>query len=200
MHKASKYGLCAGFLLGSAMGFIAVFFYIEHVIKTPVSVGEYYAYDPNGVVHRLNPPLNEPHNADKMRQWLAAAIGETFSFSYRDYQRRLQESTKYFTKNGWISFATYLQGARLIENIEKKQLDVQAQFMSDPVITYEGITPRRGRYRWIFEVPIKVSYSHQSEVISQDKLHVRLIIDRVPILENDLGAAIEKITMRELDG
>lgn len=153
----------------------------------------YFATTVDGRILKLS-PLDEASIPEaELNTWMIQSVMETLSFGYHDYQRRLQDSTKYFTKPGWTSFASMLQEMRLIEEIEKKQLVVSGEPLGAPVLVQEGIV--NGRYRWVIDINFRVSLQGKS-VGTARPLRLRLTIERVPILENVKGIAIERWSVR----
>jgi intracellular multiplication protein IcmL len=111
------------------------------------------------------------------------------TFGFHDYQRRLQYSSRHFTRHGWETFATALQKSRIIESMQAQQQVASAEPRSAPVLIQEGVF--NGKYRWVVDLPLSVKYSSGAEMRT-DEMSVRLVIDRVPSLENPSGVGIEQ--------
>lgn len=149
----------------------------------------YFATTADGRIMQLV-ALDRP-NMDKsaLLSWVAQATSETMTFGFHDYQRRLQQSSRHFTRRGWESFATALQESRIIEAIQAQQQVVSAQPKSAPTVLQEGAF--NGKYRWIVELSLQVTYrSGQSNRV--DNMQVKMVIERVPSLENPNGIGIEQ--------
>lgn len=135
-------------------------------------------------------PLGQPNlNDAAIVSWSARAASEIMTFGFHDYQRRLQESSTYFTRRGWQSFTEALDRARIIEAVEKNQQIVTSAPQQAPVIIQQGLV--NGIYRWIVELPLIVTYqsggAQQSNVV-----RVRLIIVRVSTLDSPSGIGIQQ--------
>lgn len=135
-------------------------------------------------------PLGQPNlNDAALVSWAARAASEIMTFGFHDYQRRLQESSTYFTRRGWQSFTEALDRARIIEAVEKNQQIVTAAPQAAPVIIQQGLV--NGIYRWVVELPIIVTY--QSGAAQQSNVvNVRLIIVRVSTLDSPSGIGIQQ--------
>ena len=155
----------------------------------------YFATTADGRIMRLV-PLNLPNmNTSALMSWVAQASTEVMTFGFHDYQRRMQQSSRHFTRRGWETFTSALQKSRIIDAVEAAQQVVTAQQISAPVLIQEGVF--NGKYRWVVDIPLTVSYK-SGAASRADKLKVRLVIDRVPSLENPNGVGIEQwIAMAE---
>jgi len=149
----------------------------------------YFATTADGRIMKLS-PLDRPNmNKSALMSWVAHAATEVMPFGFHDYQSRLQESSRHFTRRGWESFTGALQRSRIIEAIENDQQVVTAAPRSAPVLKQAGIF--NGHYRWIVELPLDVQYKAKNKSRS-DSMIVTITIDRVPTLENIIGVGIEQ--------
>ncbi|QQG36448.1 MAG: type IVB secretion system apparatus protein IcmL/DotI [Micavibrio aeruginosavorus] len=165
---------------------IGVMFY---VVKTNRMEYRYFATTEDG---RLIPmaPLSEPNlSSPALMSWVAQAATEVMTFGFNDYRRRLQEASRNFTRRGWESFSSALQRSRIIETVEANQQVVTAAPTGAPVIQSEGMV--KGRYQWVVQVPMSLSYQAGSKTRTDDVL-VTLVIVRVPRLESPNGVGIEQ--------
>lgn len=165
---------------------IAVMVYI---VKTNKMEYRYFATTEDG---RLIPmaPLSEPNlSSPALMSWVAQAATEVMTFGFNDYRRRLQESSRNFTRKGWESFSSALQRARIIETVEASQQVITAAPTGAPVIQSEGLV--RGRYQWVVQLPMSLTYQAGAKTRT-DNLLVTLVIVRVPRLESPNGVGIEQ--------
>jgi intracellular multiplication protein IcmL len=149
----------------------------------------YFATTADGRIMQLV-PLNLPNmGTSALVSWAAQASTEVMTFGFHDYQRRMQQSSRHFTRHGWENFTNALQKSRIIESIENSKQVVTAQPSSAPILIQEGVF--NGKYRWVVDLPLTVTY--QAGAASRtDSLMIRLVIDRVPSLENPNGVGIEQ--------
>ena len=159
------------------------------IIQTNKPQNRYFATTEDG---RLIPmvPLNQPNLSDPaILSWVAQASTEVMTFGFNDYRRRLQESSRNFTRTGWDSFTEALQKSRLIEKVEARQQVASAIPAGAPVIASQQVVA--GRYEWIIELPLQVTYTTGNTKDIQ-RLRVRLKVVRVPRLESPSGIGIEQ--------
>jgi intracellular multiplication protein IcmL len=122
--------------------------------------------------------------------WAAQAASETMTFGFHDYRRRLQESSRHFTRRGWGSFTKALQDSGRIETITSNRQVVSATPRAAPTILAEGIMPN-GTYRWEVEMPMLLTYE-LGQARRSEPMNVRLVIVRVPTLESSNGVGIDQ--------
>ncbi len=167
-------------------GLVGAMYYIVKV-NQPKNI--YFATTEDG---RLMPmvPLSEPNlSTPALMSWVAQATTEVMTFGFNDYRRRLQESSRNFTKKGWESFTQALQRSRIIEMVEVNQQLITAAPRGAPILQSEGLVV--GRYQWVVEVPLILTYRSGSKT-SNTGLLVTVTVVRVPRLESSNGVGIEQ--------
>lgn len=159
------------------------------MVATSKPQNVYFATTSDGRLIRMV-PLSQPNLSDAaLLSWVAQAATETMTFGFHDYKARLQDSSKFFTRQGWESFTQALQASRVIEAVEARQQVLSAVPGSAPVIIQEGVV--NNQYRWVVEMPLVVTYKSGSSS-RPDSMLVRLSIVRVPTLDNPSGVGIEQ--------
>lgn len=166
------------------VGLIAAMFF---VIKVHQPENRYFATTEDGrlipMVSLTQPNLSNP----ALMSWVAQAATETMTFGFSDYRRRLQESSRNFTRRGWESFTSALQSARIIETIEENSQVISAAPRGAPVLRSEGVV--NGQYQWTVQIPMVLSYQSGARQKSTKWL-VTLVVVRVPRLESPNGVGI----------
>lgn len=178
-----KLAIMQGIVILGLIG--AVYF----VVQTHQPENRYFATTEDG---RLVPmvPLNEPNmSVPALMSWVAQSSTEVMTFGFNDYRRRLQESSRNFTRRGWESFTQALQKSRIIEMVEANQQVVTASPQGAPILESEGLV--NGRYQWIIQLPMVLTYQSGSRTRS-DELLVTVVVVRVPRLESPNGVGIEQ--------
>lgn len=156
-------------------------------IQTSQPQDRYFATTADGRIMQMT-PLDQPNmDTPALLSWVAAAASDVMTFNYTDYQRRLQQSSKHFTKVGWETFAAALQRSRIIDSVTAQNQMVSAQPKTAPVLIQEG--PLGGKYRWVVTMPLMVNYKGVT-ASRQDTLQLSLVIERVAALENPNGVGI----------
>jgi len=166
------------------IGLIAAMFF---VIKVHQPENRYFATTEDGrlipMVSLTQPNLSNP----ALMSWVAQAATEVMTFGFNDYQRRLQESSRNFTRRGWESFTNALQAARIIETIEQSSQVVSATPSGAPILQQEGVVS--GQYQWVVQLPMTLSFQSGSQVRNVNWI-VTIVVVRVPRLESPNGVGI----------
>lgn len=160
-----------------------------YVISIHQPEDRYFATTEDG---RLIPmvSLNQPNlSAAALTSWVAQASTEVMTFGFNDYKRRLQESSRHFTRRGWQSFTKALEGSRMIETISANQQVITAAPRGAPIIVSEGLV--NGRYEWNVVFPLNVTFQSGDREQRQN-YEIRAKIVRVPRLESPNGVGIEQ--------
>lgn len=168
------------------LGLIGTMLFVIHIHQPE---NRYFATTEDG---RLIPmvALNEANlSTPAMMSWVAQATTEVMTFGFNDYRRRLQESSRNFTRRGWESFSKALQASRIIEMVDASQQVVTATPRGAPTLVSEGVV--QGRYQWIVEMPVILTYQSGTQKRS-DNLRIKLVIVRVSRLESPNGIGIEQ--------
>jgi len=168
------------------IGLIGAMLFVVHIHQPE---NRYFATTEDG---RLIPmvALNEPNlSTPALMSWVAQAATEVMTFGFNDYRRRLQESSRNFTRRGWESFTKALQQSRIIEMVEANQQVVTAAPRGAPVLDREGVV--QGRYQWIVQLPMVLTYQSGAQKRS-DSLMITIVVVRVSRLESPNGVGIEQ--------
>lgn len=135
-------------------------------------------------------PLTQPNlSKPALLSWATQAATEVMTFGFNDYRRRLQEASRHFTRQGWLSFTEALQRADIVESVRQNRQAISAAPRSAPILLSEGII--NGRFQWEVQIPLNVTTSFGGGTKS-DVWNVRLKIVRVPTLESPNGVGIEQ--------
>lgn len=158
-------------------------------MTTSKPADRYFATTADGRIMQLVSLDRANMNTSALMSWATQAVSETMTFGYHDYQRRLQQSSRHFTRRGWESFASALQRAKIIESIQANNQVVTTEPRSAPTLENQGVI--NGKWRWLLRLPIRVTYKSGTTQSRVDNLTVTLVIERVASLENPAGVGIE---------
>lgn len=135
-------------------------------------------------------PLNRPNlSKPALLSWATQAATEVMTFGFNDYRKRLQEASRHFTRQGWISFTQALQRADLITAVSENRQVVSSAPRSAPVLLSEG--PINGVFQWEIQIPMLITTATGSASKS-DTWMIKLIVERVPTLESPNGVGIKQ--------
>lgn len=151
---------------------------------------EYFATTEDGRIVPMVALSEANLSKPALLSWAAQSASETMTFGFHDYRRRLQESSRHFTRRGWGSFTKALQDSGRIETITSNRQVVSATPRAAPTILAEGLMPN-GLYRWEVEMPMLLTYE-LGQSRRSEPMNVRLVIVRVPKLESANGVGIDQ--------
>lgn len=120
----------------------------EDVVNPLVlSVDEVVVHDSFDTPHRLSGDIAE---------WLAVTLTDVMTFQSDDYQEDLGRTAKYFDANGRALYLKFLEENKIIRILESDKFYVRSFVQDAPLLLNEGEVD--GYYRWLFDVPVLVSY------------------------------------------
>lgn len=141
-------------------------------------------------------PLDEPVvNIESILGWAQARAVGIHTFGFHDWRERFTANRHYFTQAGWDAFVTGIENSGNLEAVRNKRMVLTAVPKAAPVLVDEGV--RNGRYTWIVEMVLSVTYQSSSEQAHQD-VHVVLHVQRVPVRDNPDGLAIAQFIGRDI--
>jgi len=137
-------------------------------------------------------PLDNPYRGDVVA-WSSQSATEAMTFAFTDYRMRLQNSSKFFTQRGWDTFIEALNKSRILEAVDKRQLNVKGAPTAAPQIKRQGVV--NGIYQWVLEMPYTIEYLGSGEIPQPTSGTLTLVVQRVPNLENPQGIGIDQWIM-----
>lgn len=150
---------------------------------------QYFATTSTGSIIKLQPLSQPVISPSAVLEWSTRAAVAAYTYNFVDYRRQLEEASHYFTPNGWRNFEEELKRSRNLQTVIASKLVATAVPTGAPVI--EDRMVLFGRYTWKISIPILVKYDSASTSYNQP-LIVKMIIQRVPELNNERGIAISQ--------
>lgn len=150
---------------------------------------EYFATTATGGIIKLQ-PLSQPIvSPSALLEWATRAAVSAYTYNFVDYRRQLEEASHYFSPNGWRNFEEVLKSSRNLQTVIEQKLVTTAVATGAPVIDDRMVL--FGRYTWKVSVPVLVKFESASKTYTQ-QLIVKMLIQRVPVLNNERGIAISQ--------
>lgn len=157
-----------------------------------------FAYDPNRTIEKDAPlpvnavPLNQPHRtAKEIGQWLMITTSDLLTFKAGDAEAEIKAESGYFAQTGEAQYREFLQANSMLQVINSGRFHMQAIVSDNPVLLNEA--SQGGIYRWLYEVPVIVSYirvsgfSYKQETPVSQKLNLTLQIRRIESDDSSFG-------------
>lgn len=142
-------------------------------------------------------PLDQRNfTSGEINEWLFKVITQLFSYDLQNYPQQLRRNQAYFLPDAENQYLTLLNSLAAFSDYTQKDVIVSTvRLMGAPAIYDQGVA--NGRYFWVFDLPIDVTFSGNVNLAAQS-ITLRLIIVRTP-MENDVdGIKIASITATKL--
>jgi len=144
---------------------------------------------------RVQPPvpLDQPYleRADLL-QWVADSVPQAYHFDFNHYNEQLKVAPQYFTTDGWNIFLNQLNIYANYNTVQSGKIFVRAAPSAAPSLVNEGLLA--GRYAWLVNIPITISYSGFKPPGSKD-LQLQVTVVRVSTLNNLTGVGIDNMVV-----
>lgn len=142
-------------------------------------------------------PLDQPHRASAdITEWVINTASDLMMFEDSDYKQKLEDTKRYFDEGGRGQYEAFLNDTKIIKVLESGKYEVRSYVSDAPLLLNEGAVS--GRYRWLYEVPVMVSYLPRGsstyknlEPVNQS-IVIRLQLGRSADAETDLRLQVER--------
>lgn len=143
-------------------------------------------------------PVEKPHRqAAHISEYVSEIVSQSLLYEGADYRAELLEILKDFDGPGKQEYQVFLAEKNILKVLQSGKYDVRSFVMDLPLLLNSG--PVDGRYRWLFEVPVMVSYLEKGDDNYRDgaqptnqKIVIRLQVGRHPDVKNQTGILVEK--------
>lgn len=122
-----------------------------------------FAYDPSRKIEAGQAlpenavPLEISHRSpQEIGDWLMTAVSDAMSFELAEDGTKPALKRDYFTPAGVAQFEEFLERTGIQKVIDSKKYHLRSFVRQSPLLLNEGSA--QGHYRWLFEVPVMVSY------------------------------------------
>ena len=150
---------------------------------------EYFATNSEGRIVKLF-PLSQPVVSNSyLSSWVNQAAVAAYTYNFVNYRSQLQAASEYFTPEGWRTFEAALASSRNLQTVISRKLVATAVATGAPVIEDQRVIA--GRYSWRVSLPLLIKYESASANYRQS-LVLRMIIVRVPTVDNPRGIAVQQ--------
>ena len=167
-----------------------------YMLATKDESVDYYAVTCDSDPIKLNSLSTAMVSAKQLLQWANVAAVAAYNYNFVNWRQRMDELRPYFSAQGWESFYPSFSEQQVGPMVAKKTM-VSAVAIDVPVIEQRGVL--QGRYTWRVAVPLLVSYQTAS-VKTQEKILVRMVISRVPVVQTPRGIAVMQFHTARFSG
>lgn len=128
-------------------------------------------------------PLNESNRSyTDLEAWVNVIISEALSFDAVDYYSTVANMRKnYFTNEAYEDYQKSLTKYNIAQYLTQNGMSTHVLVEETPALMNEGVVD--GRYRWLYDVPVTISYRRKgastTELPQNVQVKIRLQVGRV---------------------
>ena len=140
-------------------------------------------------------PVDQPYlNDAAVLNFAVEAITNSLTLNFANWRAQLSSASDFFERpNGWNNFLEALEGSGTLDLIRNRNL-VSSVVANGAVIVDRG-PDSRGRYRWVVQVPVTISYQSANEGRSETRL-AELEIARLPTWQTSRAVGVTRVLIR----
>lgn len=146
--------------------------------------------------------LEKPNRYHKeVAEWLVRAISEVFNLQAGQYDEHMKLLATGMDAKALSDFEAFSQAARIRETLQANDLKMNAFVEEEPILLNQG--PVAGRYRWLFEMPVLLTFLPRSansyektQPVSQ-RILVTVQVGRMPRGQGIEDLMIESFMVRK---
>lgn len=162
--------------------------------KTPLDIDSIQASQKKDFLKAV--PLEKPHRLDnEIGAWVTDVISEIITFEDNTYSATIEKNRSYFNARGYLDVQKFFDTVKIKRAVESGEYEVHGFVEDIPVVLNTGNL--NGSYKWLFNVPVMVSYIKKDAVnyrksrpVNQDMTLV-IQVGRHVDADNEHGLFIE---------
>lgn len=184
------------------LAFLGVFVYAYYTEITLTSPGEVAPFTEQLIQDgssTIEPeqralPLEKAHRTDKeLKNWINTVVSESLSFNKNSLSKVSEDVRVYYTNAGFKQYQEYLTSSGIIESVNNNGYQMGV-YMEQPPLLLNG-SSIKDVYRWLYQIPITVSFLQNGQNIANRELTLRVQIRRVKLEEDPNAVQIESWTV-----
>jgi hypothetical protein len=103
-------------------------------------------------------PLHLPHTTTfNVRNWVTTAVSDALTFEGQNLPLEFQNAQLYFDEAGRAQFKDFITSSGMKEALNTGKTRIQSVITDPPMLLSKKAGPD-GRFRWLLEVPVLVTY------------------------------------------
>jgi len=155
----------------------------------------YFAVDNSLRVVDLKPKTEPTVTQEKLLNWATKTVTETFALDFKHWKTEIMEVRPAYFPNAYDSLIETMRNPDgVIDFITSERAISSAAVPQAPVVTNEGLSD--GRYSWVVEFPLVVTFETGDGVAGTKRLNIRLFISRVAGDKYPAGIRIQQFVAR----
>lgn len=108
-------------------------------------------------VEKSTVALDQPHrHVSQIADWLEDILARSLTMEKATLDEHEEEIRAYMHGLAWAHYNKFVEGNKVRLYVERNGLDLKSYVDSQPLLINEGVVD--GRYRWLFEVPMTMTF------------------------------------------
>lgn len=138
--------------------------------------------------------VNQPYLSDgQVTNFAVEAITKAMTLNFVTWRQDLAESSEYFERpDGWNNFLQNLEDSDTLDFIRNRRL-ISSVVANGAAIINRGTV--NGRYTWVVQVPITITYQSSSEKSTENHI-AEIQIARLPTWQTSRGVGITRVLIK----
>ena len=113
-------------------------------------------YNPNADLDEGG-ALDKPHRRpEHLADWLVRATSEIFTVEHSGYEKHLKHLATGMSEAGLAEFQKFMADSKILPELQSQPVKLMGYVEEPPLLLNEGVL--NGRYRWLFEMPVTVTF------------------------------------------
>ncbi len=185
---SSKYWFYfGGFFIFVLVSFFAMLsFFI--VMKKPSHPTTFWVDSQSRVISETITLAYPIQSIENVVDWSELAIQQTYAFDFHNIVSQIQDSSKYFTDNGYANFIASLNSKDVLKSVKDNQVLVSLTLKSRPFPIATG--GFGDNYWWRLRAHGVLTYTATNT--KSNEVMLEILITRAPTYKNPKGFAIEQ--------
>ena len=184
---------------------LLVFLFISLLMNGILVINAFYRFPINKFIWTSDAqavceaiPLSEPHISQaRLKDFAASTAVSLNAYDYANWRVQINSVlSQHFTPKGRDRYRAELQKSGIINNVVNHYQVVSAITHAPANIVEEGKVS--GRYYWIVEVPIRISYRTNKETLDENRLLTMTIVRVEPSPLNINGIAVDGLVSSQM--
>jgi intracellular multiplication protein IcmL len=139
--------------------------------------------------------VSQPYLSDgAVTNFAVEAITDALTINFVTWRADLASASEYFERpDGWNNFLEALEGSGVLEFVRNRRL-ISSVVANGATIVQSG-PGGDGRYRWVVQVPITITYQSANQSSTDNRL-AEIQITRLPTWQTSRGVGITRVLVK----
>lgn len=153
----------------------------------------FVAREDGGIIPLI--PVDQPYLSDgAVTNFAVEAITDALTLNFVTWRADLASASEYFERpGGWNNFLEAIEGSGVLDFVRNRRL-ISSVVANGATIVRSG-PGQDGRYSWVVQVPITITYQSSSQSSTDNRL-AEIEITRLPTWQTSRGVGITRVLVK----